>query len=520
MYIDLWGQAKPLAHTWSFCVGAGRAREGLRADWQTQLKTVVQECGFRYLRFHGLFHDDMGVYTEKDGRPQYNFQYIDSLFDFLLGCGVRPFVELGFTPAAMASGESTLFWWKGNVTPPKSYEAWAALVRRAVEHWVGRYGLDEVKHWYFEVWNELNLDPFWKGSKSQYFALYKVTANAVKTVSPLLRVGGPATSNFVPDTRFDGEWEDTSAHITAQADDLDALEWKGVWIRDFLQYCQGEGLPVDFVSTHPYPTDFALDGHGSSVHRTRGRDSLYNDIRWLQNELAHSAYPHAELHLTEWSSSPTSRDYSHDYLPAAAYVMRSNVQCAGMADSLSYWTFTDIFEEEGPGPLPFHGGFGMLNMQGVKKPVFHAYRMLHALGAEELARGDGWLFTRRGCSLSAVFCHYPAGYTGTVPMSEYPSQRAARQCQDIAEQKTFSFQLAGLAPGSVYVLEVLSARNSVMELWNGMGAPASLSPAQEKELKARGETLERTVFTAGPDGTLQLHFVLDAWSIASLHIAE
>ena len=103
------------------CVGAGRANEGLRADWQRQLVYAHKECGFTYIRMHGLFCDDMGVYKEnKQGIPEYNWQYIDELYDFLNRIGMKPFVELSFTPAALASGSQTIFWWKGNVTKPRT----------------------------------------------------------------------------------------------------------------------------------------------------------------------------------------------------------------------------------------------------------------------------------------------------------------------------------------------------------------------------------------------------------------
>lgn len=516
MEIQFQKKGNRLQHTWSNCVGAGRANEGLRADWQRQLETVARECGFRYLRFHGLLHDDMHVYTEDNGESHYNFQYVDKLFDYMLSCRIRPFVEFGFMPKAMASNGSTQFWWKGNVAPPKSYAKWGELIDRIVRHWIGRYGIDEVKNWYFEIWNEPNLKPFWDGTKSQYFELYKISARVIKEISTELRVGGPATSNFVPDERFDGEVENTSLQETFRTQDINTLSWRGVWIVDFLKYCEKEGLPVDFVSTHPYPTDFALDGHGECSGRTRHRDSLKDDILWLKKAVAESAYPNAELHLTEWSSSPTSRDYSHDYLPAAAYVVRSNLECAGMVDSLSYWVFTDVFEEIGAGPKAFHGGFGLLNLQGIEKPTFHAYRMLNGLGDEELDRGDGWIFTRKNGKLAAVFYHYPDVYPDTVPMSFYPDQSAAQECQDLDCTKELEFEITGLMPGDAYCLHVLCKENIAVVLWNEMGAPTELSFEQEKLLKERGELLSSEEFYVDEKGTLRLGLALGAWSIAEL----
>lgn len=516
MRINYNAETKKLNHLWSNCVGAGRANEGLRADWQQHLKMVVEDCGFRYLRFHGLLHDDMHVYAEKEGVPCYNFQYVDKLFDYMLDCGIRPIVEWGFMPKALASNNSTQFWWKGNVAPPNDYKKWADLVAELVRHWIARYGMEEVQKWYFEVWNEPNLKPFWAGTKSQYFELYKVTVNAIKEIDSQLRVGGPATSNFVPDARFVGEVEDFSVHATFTADDIDAFSWRGVWIEDFLRYCEKEDLPVDFISTHPYPTDFALDGHGECNGKTRYKDSLYDDIMWLKKVLEKSKYPHAEIHLTEWSSSPTSRDYSHDYLPAATYVMRSNLMCSGLVDSLSYWVFTDVFEEVGAGPATFHGGFGMVNLQGVKKPVYHAYRMLNQLGTEELERGEGYIFTKKYDALAAVFYNYPKAYDSTVPMSSYPNQGIAVECQNFGDPESYSFEITNLTAGDVYKLRVLKKEDIAIQLWNQMGCPKEPSREQEKQLQKQGEVFKDTLFVVDESGTLKLAFALEAWSIAEL----
>src|SRR5215216_6232165 len=184
-------------------VGAGRAAEGLRADWQRDLALVRRECGFEYVRFHGLLQDELGVYTEdRQGRPVYNFQYIDAVYDAILGAGVRPFVEFGFMPQRLASGEKSIFWWKGNITPPRDYARWEGLVGALVRHWTERYGRDEVRRWYFEVWNEPNLkDLFWSGDQADYFKLYDSTVSEIKRVSADYRVGGPATAGraWVPD---------------------------------------------------------------------------------------------------------------------------------------------------------------------------------------------------------------------------------------------------------------------------------------------------------------------------------
>ena len=510
--IDYGKKGKPLPHMWSKCIGAGRACEGLRADWQKQLKTAVEECGFEYIRFHGLLAEDMFVYREESGIEHYNWYYIDSLYDFLLETGIRPLVEFGFMPSDLASGEGTQFWWKGNVTPPCNYGKWARLVKQLVLHWKERYGLEEIRQWYYEIWNEPDLHAFWNGTKSQYFELYKVSVLAIKEVDASLRVGGPATSNFVPDSRFDGETEDISAQITHQVEDIDSLSWKGVWIEDFLAYCEKEGLPVDFVSTHPYPTDFALDGQQNMKGRSRKKESLHEDMVWLQKTVRASAYPNAEIHLTEWSSSPTSRDYSHDFLPAADYIVSSNLQCAGMADSLSYWVFTDIFEEVGGGPESFHGGFGLMNREGIRKPAYHAYRFLHELGTQEVEKAENFIASRdKAGKACLLFWNYADELKQVVPISAYPDYQTAEKIEQLGETKELAVSVEGLRPDTFFNVEILDKTHTAAYQWRKMGRPENLTKRQQECLAQAGPA--RDFIKTDASGRLEKVFVLEPWSL-------
>jgi xylan 1,4-beta-xylosidase len=343
------------------CIGAGRANEGLRADWQQQLRYVRQQCGFRYIRMHGLLTDDMAVYKEDDkGSPQYNFMYVDALFDFLHEIGMKPFVELGFMPSALASGNQAIFWWRGNVTPPKDYDKWAGLVKNLVQHFTDRYGADEVKTWYFEVWNEPNLSPgFWTGTQDDYFKLYTYSAKAIKSVNAAYKVGGPATAG-------------------------------AGWVPETIQYCQKNQVPLDFISTHAYGVKQGfLDEYGNAgTVLSKDSLSLSGDVINSRKQIAASAMPQLQLHYTEWSASYTPADPIHDSYHEAAYILEKIKQVGHTANSMSYWVFTDIFEEAGPRFTPFHGGFGLLTIQGINKSALYAYKFLHQLGNIELANSD------------------------------------------------------------------------------------------------------------------------------------
>jgi xylan 1,4-beta-xylosidase len=515
LLINATAKGKPLSHFWRKCVGAGRANEALRANWRRQMTQAARECGFQYVRFHGLLHDDMCVYRVADGRETFNFQYIDELFDFLLDINVRPFVEFGFMPAALASGGETLFWWRANVTPPRDWDKWAGLIAALTAHWRDRYGLAEIRRWYFEVWNEPNLHgSFWTGTKSEYFKLYACTARAVKAVDSALRVGGPAVSNFVPDARFDGETEDAGVQATHNLADLDAAAWKPAWVADFLEFCARERLPVDFVSAHPYPTDFALDGHGKMRGKSRGADSTRKDLETLNGMVRQSAFPNAEIHLTEWSSSPSSRDNSHDYNSAAAFVVKANIESAELADSLSYWTFTDVFEELGAGSGAFHGGFGLLSFQGVPKPTYHAYRFLHMLGEVEIARGDGHIVTRSADSgkLSALFYNYDA--KSAVPMTN--SFEAAEAAGRGGAAAPVCVTIDGVARGARFTLEFVDETfGNAMETYKKLGRPRSPNRAQTELLLAAANNFNTQILQAA-GGSLNLNFTLNRFAVALL----
>ncbi|MGJ8640098.1 MAG: GH39 family glycosyl hydrolase [Opitutaceae bacterium] len=505
---------------WSPCVGAGRAGEALRTSWMEQMELVHRECGFEYVRFHGLFHDDMFVYRENpDGSITYNFQYIDEVFDRLLDRGVKPFIELGFTPKDLASTEKTVFWWKSNVSPPKDYQKWANLITAFVEHIISRYGIEECLTWYYEVWNEPNLAPFFDGTKSQYFELYKVSVDAIKAINPGLRVGGPSTSNFVPDARFDGEREDLTEHKTVTtAKDLDALDWKPVWLADFFTYCEENNLPVDFISTHPYPTDWAFDEHGTGTKLTRGVGATPTDLALLRKMVDESAFPKAEIHLTEWSSSSSPRDYTHDYLQAATYVAKANVDSIGSVDSLSYWVFTDIFEESGGGDIAFHGGFGMVNMQGIPKPTFHTYRLLNTLGNQVLDKNGAGIITRSSESgkVSALAYHYPPEVTQTIP-GAFDSREPAETTLATGSPAQLTVKLEGLQAGAVILVEVLDQdHGDALSAWKRMGSPEPISREQTQALKDASAATNKSQHIANAEGVFELSLEVAPWSVISV----
>ena len=459
------------------CVGAGRAAEGLRADWQRQLATVKKECGFTYLRMHGLLGDDMGVYREDNqGRPEYNWQYIDEVYDFLLRIGMKPFVELGFCPSALASGDKTIFWWKGNVTKPKDPKKWNAFIRALVSHFQERYGEDEVRSWYFEVWNEPNLDGFFAGTQKEYFELYANTARAIKAVSATYRVGGPATAGCA-------------------------------WLPEFIQYCASNQVPVDFVSTHDYGVESGLLDETGNAGTIFSHDpkSIHGNVRRMREQIAASSLPKLELHFTEWSSSYTPSDPIHDSYHSAAFILDKLKKSGDAAQSMSYWVFTDIFEEAGPRFTPFHGGFGLLNYQDIRKPAFFAYQFLHRLGKTELATTDPATYatTDGKGNFQVLFWDF----TVTNPAKTENNQTFYKRDLPAAPKGTVRVRLDQVPPGKYELTsyQVGYRVNDAYAVYKDLGSPAQLTRAQVAQLQAAsdGRPSSYATITVGPDGSFQ-----------------
>lgn len=472
----------PLNTMFKACVGAGRANEGLRADWQRQLTRVHQECGFTYLRMHGLFCDDMGVYREdRSGRPEYNWQYIDKLYDFLESIGMKPFVELSFMPSDLASGSQTIFWWKGNVTLPKDFTKWADFIRAFTVHVTQRYGEKEVSQWYFEVWNEPNLGGFFAGKQSDYFHLYDVTARAIKSVSPTYRVGGPATAGCG-------------------------------WIPEFIQFCATNPAPVDFVSTHTYAVDRGfLDetGHAGTVLSPDPR-AIYGDMINTRKKISDSPIPNLELHFTEWSASYTPSDPIHDSYQSAAFILDKIKGAGASVNSMSYWVFTDIFEEAGPRFTPFHGGFGLVNYQGINKPAFYAYQFLNRLGGTELRSSDpaSWVCTDPSGGIQALVWNFtlphpaPAVNDQVYYKHDLPSH--------LKSNVTLALSSVPAGQYSMAIYRVGYRANDAYTAYLDLGSPSQLTKSQVAYLKSvsDGRPEQVSLVKVAADGIVHQTFEL------------
>lgn len=463
--INVRASATPFPHFWEEMFGSGRAALVMRTAYQNDLAAVKAITDLKYLRFHAILHDELGVYNEDEhGNPVYNFTYVDQIYESLLAQGLRPVVEISFMPKKLAFNPDDLhpFWYKQNVSPPKSMERWDDLIRAFAQNLVEHFGIDEVSQWYFEIWNEPNID-FWGGipRRESYFDLYAHSARALKSVSPRLRVGGPATA-------------------------------AAAWVPEFLNYAAENHVPVDFVSSHGYD-DEPVERLLGKDQPLRDKDIIQEDrtcaaVAKVHKQIDASPTPHLPLLWTEWNVPGKDQLRDTPYVgPALAEAIRT---CDGHVNMLSFWTFSDVFEEGGPAQRPFQGQFGLRATGGINKPSFYDFALLHQLGTERIANPshDAIVARLNDGSLAIALWN----------LASVDEQAGSTSAHHV------TVQVAGVAPNTgVSMQQVDEDHGNPMKAYVAMGSPRYPTRAQVQQINVASGLPEPEHLTLH-DGMLKL----------------
>jgi xylan 1,4-beta-xylosidase len=464
--VDARAATRPFPHYWEQVFGSGRAILSLRDSYRRDLRAMKSATDIHYVRFHAIFDDEVGVYSEDaQGQPVYNWSYVDQIYDGLLDAGVRPFVEMSFMPRALAASDKPhAFWYHPLPSPPKDYAKWGELVYNFAKHLVDRYGVNEVSQWYFEVWNEPNID-FWTGEPKQstYFELYDYGARAVKRADQRLRVGGPAS---------------------AQA----------AWIPEMIQHAMQSQVPLDFVSTHVYGNDLSKDVFGTDETINRS-EMVSRAVQKVKAQVQTSARPDLPIIWSEYNASYKNEIDVTDSAYMGPWLANNIRLCDGLVTTMSYWTFSDVFEEQGVIKTPFYGGYGLIAEGGVPKAAFNAFAMLHRLGDRrsqpDLANA---LLTKRpdGTFAIAVWNYAEPGTTSHTPQNVHVA-------------------VAGWSGTPRYHVEILDPdHGSALAAWRAMGSPASPTREQYEQLRRIATVTQKL------DGTST--FMLPSFGLALVEV--
>ncbi len=461
----------------------GYAPHGLRQDFGRQLKMLQNDIGFEFIRFHGIFADEFLSYNENsEGEVYYNFNHIDELIDRLLENNIRPFIELGFMPKELASTHKKIFALEIYVSPPKDIEKWLDYVEAFFRHLINRYGFNEILAWYFEFWNEPEMDgAFFDGDVNIFYNFFKQTYYRIKSVNENIKVGGFGNAFFA---------------IAVN------------WIECIAENAKKDGLKLDFISFHIYQSEMGDNFDSNKIKNLmdspyaiqpyKGVDhSAFDAYLRSPEQIAQSIDFYIELieslhinngdyFITEFNASTDSRDLVHDTCYNAAYIVKSVLENSEKVSGIGYWTFTDIFEEfRLPQPL-FHGGFGLITYNGIKKASYNAYKFLSKLGNTLLNKSDDMIVTKNGEDYQILlhnYCHYNQLYS----RFDYSQISQLNRYEVFQNQvkKNILLKLSGVKGDySVEIYRSNRKQGSSYDAWVNMGAPKQISKGAYECLQA------------------------------------
>lgn len=453
-----------MKHAWKKCIAVGRGYDLLRADLQEHLRFLQKEIGYEMIRFHAGFHDDVGVvHRNKDGKIVYRWTQLDKIYDFLVDAGFNPIFEINPMPLAISSGAKTMFWYKMNVTPPRNFQEWEDFIRAWIEHFAERYGIERLRNWYFEVWNEPNLhNQFCTGDQLQYFELYASCARVLKAFDKGLRIGGPAGAG-------------------------------PAWNLLLAKYCRDNNVPLDFISWHSYPQGEACVYHSLEESPYQPGMCFVETMGDAKRELADAGFGHLPILMTEWNTQAHEKDWKalwvgNEYVSnlfGGAAVCHLATSCDNYVDVLAWWVASDVFEEAGPHFSPYGRGnqyYEMLTAEGLPKAAFHGFKFLSRMNGprydfkrpDEMRPTCGLLVTDESSATRAFVwnCCFPHGeMEDCVLKLRLPAPRT-----HLDEKKL-----------RVISAKVTEGQGSAYEFWKSMGYPPNLTKTEQEALRQRSQ---------------------------------
>lgn len=492
---DWSGPRTPFRHTWEGVINVDQFRWMVRRDMQEQLELARDELRAQHVRAVGMFDDELRVFRPSPGSfmgyeskdPRTNWQNVDYIIDSLLDRGLQPMFTTSFIPSAMTSGPVTVFTTKAHTSPPSDWKQWHAFVAESVAHAIERYGRDIVRQWYFEVWNEPNLDGwFWGGTQADFFQLWETTFNAIKSVDASLRVGGPSTA-------------------------------RAEWLEDLLAFGAKRSCAPDYLITHIYNNDSAaqhplapfsgaqIDKNSTSPNFAAG---CIRGVRELVNRLGYRG----ELHWNEWGRSFHGVDSRRETPAEAAFITRLLADVSQEADIFAYWCLSDIYDQVGFGREAFFGGYGLLSLQGLRKPAYHAFQLLAQLGTERVAvaRAEGAdTFLNAIVTPAAPNSRRAHVLVYAYDHADNPTRTAVEVAVDLPPNAK---------PAALYRID--STENNVVARWHDLGAPAYLSRDQTKDLLAENHLTRSSssIRVTTTDALPTAHFTMESPGLALLEI--
>lgn len=501
--------------------GIGSAKQILMREVQEQLEEIQRQIGFEYIKFHGIFSDEMMVVSRyAGGGLRFSFKLVDKVFDYLFSIGLKPVLQLSFMPNELAADtEKLIYNGRYNTSQPRRVEEWCAMVRSFMEHILSRYGYAAVRELPVLVWNNADSMPEMFGMQDEtvFFRLYRDTFRMVKELVPDIPFGAPPLT-FMREECID-------------------------WSERFFSYLRGQGVTPDFFCCQYYsevgvnPGDLKIDlkatspdhlYHGSEnqdrfslaagVPMTSDPGKMRRHLAFVKEFMASAGLGQLPLWVTEFNLTFSHRQWLNDTLFAGCYVIKNVLENADSLAALGYWSASDFIEEQQLEDQIFHGGLGLMTIDGVRKPQFLAYETLRFVQPSVLARGDGYLISRSEDFITILMYNYEH-FSDIYAQNKTYNMRESDRYTPFTQQRRhdFNFRIEGI--GLRQVVEATEfiinrSHGSAFDKWVEMGSPVqgvslSLDRYRLELLKASAYPLTHTVPLRITDGLLDYSCTLE-----------
>jgi xylan 1,4-beta-xylosidase len=448
------------------------------------------------------------AYTEDaNGRPIYSWTIVDRIFDTYIQAGARPFVEIGFMPEALSTNpEPYVVNWPANTGrgwsyPPKDYAKWAELIRQWVAHCVERYGKAEVEQWSWELWNEPDIS-YWRGTPEEYDKLYDETVRAVKQALPTAKVGGPGT---------------TGASGPKAA----------AYLRQFLEHCAKNGVPLDLITYHAKGQPRVVDGHVQMGLRK----NLLDVQKGLEVIADFPQYKTLPIVLTE--SDPegcaacSARTYPQNvyrnglmYPSYTAAALNSMFELSDRYHANLAGMLTWAFEFEGQ---PYFDGFRTLATNGVDKPILNLFRMAGMLKGDRLKVESSGRVPLD--SLLAAGVHETPDINALATASDREIAILVWNYHDDdlpAADAPVHLEISHVpAQAQVHHYRIDNNHSNAYTLWKQLGSPQQPSSEQSAQLEAAGQLqlLSSPAWLHSKSSVASLEFALPRQAVSLVRLS-
>ncbi len=480
---------------WQEIINYETAVQGLSSAWQRHFLKVQKDLKFKYIHINNLFCKDMKIYNLKNNEVMYNWFHVDELFDFFINNKIKPIIDIDFLNKKVKAVDENLYIWTDN-TLPESFEAWLDLIINFITHSIERYGEKEVSTWFFEISVESYGDCAHDAHETENnLNLFKETLQTIQAVSKVVKVGGPSLSRFSAPNY--------------------------VWFKDFIEFIISENLDIDFLSLNIYSEHYQVDQLKYLIEKAKNEEEfkkylellnkryhrgnyLKNEINKLNNYLTVKDRSDISIYITEWSGSSIEGSLINDTVAVAPFIIKNMLQTINKVDALGFLNISDLFEDYRQGGSNFHGGVGLLNKNGLKKPSYNAFYLLAMLGREVLITGEGYIVTKSCEGLQILTYNYAElddlYAVGELSHIEFLNRYNVYKAKEDSYFDLIINDIFGTYEISTYQLN--RHHGSVYDEWVKIGAPEEMDKDQLNLLKLK-EKPKITVETIKLEGRYQ-----------------